>query len=90
MLFMSFFWTHKVCTEFISSTFAGPTSSITQKHVSMQMHLDTVSDEDGLESDADGCWPFQSFVEQLMVDMFDPCKQLFNAITCRIFMIFFL
>lgn len=79
---------HEVCTEFISSTSAGPTSSITQKCVSMQMHLDTVSDEDGLESDGDGCWPFQSFVEQLMLDMFDPCKQLFNVTAFGIFMIF--
>nr|GME00650.1 TATA-binding protein-associated factor BTAF1 isoform X1 [Ipomoea batatas] len=43
---------------------------------SNKMHLDTVSDEDGLESDADGCWPFQSFVEQLMVDMFDPLWEI--------------
>ncbi|XP_031131067.1 TATA-binding protein-associated factor BTAF1 [Ipomoea triloba] len=43
---------------------------------SNKMHLDTVSDEDGLESDADGCWPFQCFVEQLMVDMFDPLWEI--------------
>ncbi|RAL50435.1 hypothetical protein DM860_016902 [Cuscuta australis] len=34
--------------------------------------LDSVSDEEGSESDGDWCWPFQSFVEQLMLDMFDP------------------
>ncbi|KAL2517391.1 TATA-binding protein-associated factor BTAF1 [Abeliophyllum distichum] len=33
---------------------------------------DGVSDEDSFENDGDGGWPFQSFVEQLLVDMFDP------------------
>ncbi|XP_022880908.1 TATA-binding protein-associated factor BTAF1 [Olea europaea var. sylvestris] len=33
---------------------------------------DGVSDEEGFENDGDGGWPFQSFVEQLLVDMFDP------------------
>ncbi|CAI9784721.1 unnamed protein product [Fraxinus pennsylvanica] len=32
---------------------------------------DGVSDEEGFENDGDGGWPFQSFVEQLLVDMFD-------------------
>ncbi|XP_075109264.1 TATA-binding protein-associated factor BTAF1 isoform X1 [Nicotiana tabacum] len=33
---------------------------------------ENISDEDGLESDGDKIWPFQSFVEQLILDMFDP------------------
>ncbi|XP_027098373.1 TATA-binding protein-associated factor BTAF1 isoform X1 [Coffea arabica] len=33
---------------------------------------DAVSDDDNFDSDGDGGWPFQSFVEQLLVDMFDP------------------
>lgn len=38
----------------------------------MQQLGDGVSDEEGFENDGDGGWPFQSFVEQLLVDMFDP------------------
>ncbi|CAN4128279.1 unnamed protein product [Withania somnifera] len=33
---------------------------------------ENISDEDGLEYDGDKIWPFQSFVEQLILDMFDP------------------
>ncbi|CAA3010787.1 TATA-binding -associated factor BTAF1 isoform X1 [Olea europaea subsp. europaea] len=33
---------------------------------------DGVSDEDSFENDGYGGWPFQCFVEQLLVDMFDP------------------
>ncbi|KAG4966687.1 hypothetical protein JHK87_032338 [Glycine soja] len=29
-------------------------------------------DEDGIEHDGDGQWPFHTFVEQLIIDMFDP------------------
>ncbi|KAK2433246.1 TATA-binding protein-associated factor BTAF1 [Trifolium repens] len=29
-------------------------------------------DEDGFEHDEDGQWPFSTFVEQLIIDMFDP------------------
>ncbi|CAH9101648.1 unnamed protein product [Cuscuta epithymum] len=43
---------------------------------SNKIPLDTVSDEDRLESDGDWCWPFQSFVEQLMLDMFDPLWEI--------------
>ncbi|GMN49583.1 hypothetical protein TIFTF001_018736 [Ficus carica] len=34
--------------------------------------VDVNDDEDNLENDRDGWWPFHSFVEQLIVDMFDP------------------
>ncbi|KAH7571607.1 hypothetical protein JRO89_XS04G0098900 [Xanthoceras sorbifolium] len=34
--------------------------------------VDTILDEDSLEHDGDGQWPFCSFVEQLILDMFDP------------------
>lgn len=40
----------------------------------MQQLTDTISDEENFENDGDGSWPFQSFVEQLLVDMFDPGK----------------
>ncbi|XP_075506033.1 TATA-binding protein-associated factor BTAF1-like isoform X1 [Primulina tabacum] len=33
---------------------------------------DTISDDDNIENDGDGGWPFQSFVEQLLIDIFDP------------------
>ncbi|KAK2978057.1 hypothetical protein RJ640_015695 [Escallonia rubra] len=39
---------------------------------SNKLPTDTVSDEDSSEHDGDGAWPFQSFVEQLILDMFDP------------------
>ncbi|KAI3468468.1 hypothetical protein Pfo_025131 [Paulownia fortunei] len=34
--------------------------------------IDTISDDESFENDGDGGWPFQSFVEQLLIDMFDP------------------
>ncbi|KAK3004171.1 hypothetical protein RJ639_019909 [Escallonia herrerae] len=39
---------------------------------SNKLPTDAVSDEDSSEHDGDGAWPFQSFVEQLILDMFDP------------------
>lgn len=36
-------------------------------------------DEDNLEHDGDGRWPFHSFVEQLILDMFDPGRYFFCA-----------
>lgn len=34
-------------------------------------------DDESFEHDGDGRWPFHSFVEQLILDMFDPGKVLF-------------
>ncbi|XP_057544192.1 TATA-binding protein-associated factor BTAF1 [Amaranthus tricolor] len=34
--------------------------------------VDSATDEDGVEHEGDGHWPFHGFVEQLLVDMFDP------------------
>ena len=34
--------------------------------------MDVNDDEDSLDHDKDGLWPFHSFVEQLLLDMFDP------------------
>ncbi|KAJ0079688.1 hypothetical protein Patl1_23604 [Pistacia atlantica] len=34
--------------------------------------VDAIPEEDNLEHDGDGQWPFHSFVEQLILDMFDP------------------
>ncbi|XP_051151489.1 TATA-binding protein-associated factor BTAF1 isoform X2 [Andrographis paniculata] len=33
---------------------------------------DIVSDDEGFDNYGDGFWPFQSYVEQLLIDMFDP------------------
>ncbi|CAK9182004.1 unnamed protein product [Ilex paraguariensis] len=38
----------------------------------MQLLADSSLDEDNFEHDGDGGWPFHSFVEQLILDMFDP------------------
>lgn len=34
--------------------------------------MDVNNDEEGFEHDGDGQWPFHTFVEQLIIDMFDP------------------
>jgi len=36
--------------------------------------MDVNHDDDGFEHDGDGQWPFHTFVEQLIIDMFDPGK----------------
>ena len=36
--------------------------------------MDPIVDEDNFDHDGDGRWPFHSFVEQLLLDMFDPGK----------------
>ncbi|KAL0312286.1 UNVERIFIED_CONTAM: TATA-binding protein-associated factor BTAF1 [Sesamum radiatum] len=38
----------------------------------MQQVTDPISDDESFENDGDGGWPFQSFVDQLLIDMFDP------------------
>ena len=43
----------------------------------MQPFMDVNNDEDSLEHDGDGRWPFRSFFEQLILDIFDPGKQFF-------------
>ena len=43
----------------------------------MQPFMDVNNDEDSLEHDGDGRWPFRSFFEQLIRDIFDPGKQFF-------------
>lgn len=37
-----------------------------------KMCVDSTTDEDGFEHEGDGVWPFHGFVEQLIIDMFDP------------------
>ncbi|XP_060973663.1 TATA-binding protein-associated factor BTAF1 isoform X1 [Cannabis sativa] len=39
---------------------------------SSKASMDVNDDEDGSDHDKDGLWPFHSFVEQLLLDMFDP------------------
>lgn len=43
--------------------------------------MDVNHDEDGFEHDGDGQWPFSTFVEQLIIDMFDPGKRFTPFIT---------
>lgn len=38
--------------------------------------FDSIADEDNTENDVDGQWPFRSFVEQLILDMFDPVWEI--------------
>ncbi|OMO61314.1 SNF2-related protein [Corchorus olitorius] len=38
--------------------------------------FDAVTDEDSSDHDGDGRWPFRSFVEQLILDMFDPVWEI--------------
>lgn len=45
----------------------GPDISTSNKVLS-----DAITDEEGIEDDGDEVWPFHSFVEQLILDMFDP------------------
>ncbi|XP_027906160.1 TATA-binding protein-associated factor BTAF1 isoform X1 [Vigna unguiculata] len=37
-----------------------------------KVFMDVNHDDDGFEHDGDGQWPFHTFVEQLIIDMFDP------------------
>lgn len=38
------------------------------------MQVEVIPEEENLEQDGDGQWPFHSLVEQLILDMFDPGK----------------
>ncbi|KAK4573373.1 hypothetical protein RGQ29_031366 [Quercus rubra] len=38
--------------------------------------MDVNNDEDSLENDGDGRWPFRSFFEQLILDIFDPVWEI--------------
>lgn len=49
------------------------------------MQVDAIADEDGLEHEGDGLWPFRSFVEQLILDMFDPGEFFVHVVTYRTF-----
>ncbi|PIN15322.1 hypothetical protein CDL12_12043 [Handroanthus impetiginosus] len=49
-----------------------PKSVSVDSSSSNKQFTDTVSDDENFENDGEGVWPFQSFVEQLLIDMFDP------------------
>ncbi|OVA11083.1 SNF2-related [Macleaya cordata] len=49
-----------------------PKVTCTDPLSSNKVFTDAVLDEDSLECDGDGRWPFQNFIEQLILDMFDP------------------
>ncbi|KAL1362643.1 hypothetical protein HN51_010870 [Arachis hypogaea] len=41
-----------------------------------KVFMDVNHDDDGLDHDGDGQWPFHTFVEQLIIDMFDPVWEI--------------
>ncbi|RVW77249.1 TATA-binding protein-associated factor BTAF1 [Vitis vinifera] len=41
-----------------------------------EVFMDPIVDEDNFDHDGDGRWPFHSFVEQLLLDMFDPVWEI--------------
>ncbi|KAJ4895796.1 TATA-binding protein-associated factor BTAF1 [Raphanus sativus] len=43
---------------------------------SMDSNKANIGNEDDMELDADGRWPFHSFAEQLILDMFDPAWEI--------------
>lgn len=49
------------------------------------IQADAVLDEDSSEHEGDGLWPFRSFVEQLILDMFDPGKFSMHLVRFRTF-----
>lgn len=55
-----------------SHDMVSPKSSSVDTSSSYKQLTDIISDEESFENDGDGGWPFQTFVEQLLVDMFDP------------------
>ncbi|XP_010255080.1 PREDICTED: TATA-binding protein-associated factor BTAF1 isoform X2 [Nelumbo nucifera] len=66
-------WTDEGDLEVSCSQNSGtPRGSCSDPLNSNKIFVDAVMEEDGFESEGDGRWPFQSFVEQLIVDMFDP------------------
>ncbi|KAL9268825.1 TATA-binding protein-associated factor BTAF1-like protein, partial [Drosera capensis] len=54
-----------------TQTLAQASSSATSLNTS-KVNVDAATDDDSSEHDMDGRWPFHDFVEQLLVDMFDP------------------
>ncbi|KAG8375288.1 hypothetical protein BUALT_Bualt10G0084800 [Buddleja alternifolia] len=66
-------WSKDGDTEAAQSHDMVPPRSISVDSSSSSKQLtDAVSDDESFENDGDGGWPFQSFVEQLLIDMFDP------------------
>ncbi|KAK4435640.1 TATA-binding protein-associated factor BTAF1 [Sesamum alatum] len=49
-----------------------PRSISMDSSTSHKQVTDAISDDESFENDVDGGWPFQSFVDQLLIDMFDP------------------
>ncbi|XP_073120900.1 TATA-binding protein-associated factor BTAF1 [Henckelia pumila] len=49
-----------------------PRTTSLDSSAAQKLVTDTISDDDNIENDGDGGWPFQSFVEQLLIDIFDP------------------
>ncbi|XP_073057089.1 TATA-binding protein-associated factor BTAF1-like [Primulina eburnea] len=48
-----------------------PRTTSLDSSAAKKLLTETISDDDNIENDGDGGWPFQSFVEQLLIDIFD-------------------
>uniref|UniRef100_A0A5B7A9A6 Putative TATA-binding protein-associated factor BTAF1 isoform X2 n=1 Tax=Davidia involucrata TaxID=16924 RepID=A0A5B7A9A6_DAVIN len=55
-----------------SQDMTSPKGFCTDSSSSDKLFTDGILDEDSCDFDGDGGWPFHSFVEQLILDMFDP------------------
>lgn len=53
-----------------------PKESFPESLHSDKVFMDPIVDEDNFDHDGDGRWPFHSFVEQLLLDMFDPVWEI--------------
>ncbi|CBI40030.3 unnamed protein product, partial [Vitis vinifera] len=53
-----------------------PKESCPESLHSDKVFMDPIVDEDNFDHDGDGRWPFHSFVEQLLLDMFDPVWEI--------------
>ncbi|KAJ4974502.1 hypothetical protein NE237_007676 [Protea cynaroides] len=66
-------WTEDVDFEVSYPQNSGtPKCSTADPVSSSKVSMDAPLDEDGFENDGDGRWPFHNFVEQLILDVFDP------------------
>lgn len=61
-------WTEEADTEVSFAQSTTPKASIQDSFNSNKVD----ADEDNFEHDGDGRWPFRGFVEQIILDMFDP------------------
>lgn len=59
-----------------SPDLASPKGISLDSSSSNKLCSDPILDEDSFEHDGEGSWPFHNFVEQLIIDMFDPVWEI--------------